>query len=64
MNEPKTWDELTQSEKIEDLRRDVVRIFNALRQISADLELINRRVSEVADSLGSLRTREGGPNRP
>jgi hypothetical protein len=28
----KSWEEMTQAEKIEDLRRDVVRIFSALRE--------------------------------
>jgi uncharacterized protein YoxC len=50
----KTWERMTLVERVEDLRRDVVRIFSALREISSDVSDLNRKVSEVAGKLDSL----------
>jgi hypothetical protein len=50
----KTWEELTQSEKIEDLRKDIVRVFSALTSIASDVEALRGKVSEVAKNLDSL----------
>jgi hypothetical protein len=46
----KQWESLTESEKIEDLRRDVVRIFGLLRQYQ-DANVANERdlQSQISD---------------
>jgi hypothetical protein len=45
----KTWDEMSQSEKIEDLRRDVVRLFDAYNDLS-------RRLAAAGTHLGRIET--------
>jgi hypothetical protein len=62
----RTWEQLTQAEKIEDLRQDVKRIFDALRSLSSDVDLLSHLVSEVAEKQRSRErnTRAQGPNQP
>ena len=53
----KNWDDLTQAEKIEDLRRDVVRIFDVLRQfqdVVANDERVAKSQAARLDQLGQL----------
>ena len=50
----KTWEKMTETEKTEDLRKDVVRIFSALREIASDVGDLRTMVSEVAKKLDSL----------
>ncbi len=52
----KTWEQMTEAEKVEDLRNDVVRIFSALREIASDVGDLRTMVSEVAKKLDSLLT--------
>ena len=52
----KTWEKMTEAEKVEDLRKDVVRIFSALREIASDVGDLRTMVSEVAKKLNSLST--------
>jgi hypothetical protein len=52
----KTWEKMTETEKTEDLRKDVVRIFSALREIASDVGDLRTMVSEVAKKLDSLLT--------
>ncbi len=52
----KTWEKMTEAEKVEDLRKDVVRIFSALREIASDVGDLRTMVSEVAKKLDSLST--------
>ena len=61
----KTWEKMTEAEKTEDLRKDVVRIFSALREIASDVGDLRTMVSEVAKKLNSLLTPTigDGPNR-
>ena len=61
----KTWVKMTETEKTEDLRKDVVRIFSALREIASDVGDLRTMVSEVAKKLDSLLTPTigDGPNR-
>ena len=61
----KTWEKMTETEKTEDLRKDVVRIFSALREIASDVGDVRTMVSEVAKKLDSLLTPTigDGPNR-
>ena len=61
----KTWEKMTETEKTEDLRKDVVRIFSALREIASDVGDVRTMVSEVAKKLNSLLTPTigDGPNR-
>jgi hypothetical protein len=61
----KTWEKMTETEKTEDLRKDVVRIFSALREIASDVGDLRTMVSEVAKKLDSLLTPTigDGPNR-
>jgi len=50
----KTCQEMTEAEKIEDLRNNVARIFSALREIASDVGDLRTMVSEVAKKLDSL----------
>ena len=61
----KAWEKMTEAEKVEDLRKDVVRIFSALREIASDVGDLRTMVSEVAKNLDSLSTPTvgDGPNR-
>ena len=52
----KTWEKMTEAEKVEDLRKDVVRIFSALREIASNVGDLRTMVSEVAKKLNSLST--------
>jgi hypothetical protein len=58
---PKTWNELNDSEKIEDLRRDVVRIFDVLNALINDVRnnhvranAIETKVNEVSAEIARL----------
>jgi hypothetical protein len=44
---PKTWVELTEPEKIEDLRKDVEKIFNILNALIADVRSNHARTNEL-----------------
>jgi hypothetical protein len=48
----KRWEDLTQAEKIEDLRRDVVKIMAAVNQQSRDLDQIRGQLNQLAEKLG------------
>ena len=50
----KAWEKMTEAEKVEDLRKHVVRIFSALREIASDVGDLRTMVSEVAKKLDSL----------
>ncbi len=43
----KTWDQMNEAEKIEDLRRDVVRIFRVLNDFDASLRAVVARLDQV-----------------
>lgn len=62
----KMWEQLTQPEKVEDLRQDVKRIFDALRSLSSDLGRLQNRLSEVAEKRHSQEpsTKGAYTNRP
>ena len=47
----KTWEKLTQSEKIEDLRNDLQRLFSVVNVMSSDLG----KASEVATAVEELK---------
>jgi ribosomal protein L29 len=51
----RTWPQLTQSEKIEDLKRDVVRIFKVLREnqdaIASDQQRLQSQIDELRKRL-------------
>jgi hypothetical protein len=51
---PKTWDQFTQPEKIEDLRKDVTRIFNVLNALVADVRANHIRLNELEAKLSSV----------
>jgi hypothetical protein len=60
----KNWDDLTQSEKIEDLRKDVKAIFGHLNELSESQRALNQRLesavnlaSEVAKKVAALARR-------
>lgn len=44
---PKSWNELTDPEKIEDLRRDVVRLFDVLNASIADVRNNHIRLNAI-----------------
>jgi predicted nucleic acid-binding Zn-ribbon protein len=56
----KTWEQLTQPEKVEDLRQDVKRIFDALRSLSSDLDRLQNRLSEVSEKRHSPESNTKG----
>jgi hypothetical protein len=43
---PKSWQDLTEVEKIEDLRRDIVRIFDVLNALVADVRNNHAKLNE------------------
>ena len=51
---PKTWDQFTQPEKIEDLRKDVTRIFDILNALVADVRANHIRLNELEVKLSSV----------
>ena len=60
---PKGWQDLTQSEKIEDLRRDVLRLFDAandhlerIRALSGAIYQQNETLKKVEAELKALRS--------
>ena len=61
----KAREKMTEAEQVEDLRKDVVRIFSALREIASDVGDLRTMVSEVAKKLDSLSTPtiRDGPSR-
>jgi uncharacterized protein YoxC len=44
---PKAWLELTESEKIEDLRKDVEKLFGVLNALIADVRNNHARINEI-----------------
>jgi hypothetical protein len=52
----KTWDQLTATQKIDDLRNDVVRIFIALREMAAEQDRLGSAVSEAIKRLDLMET--------
>jgi hypothetical protein len=61
---PKTWEQLSQSEKIEDLRRDMLRIYSAVNALATDVgrtwsftRETSAKLSEVAKAVGALEGR-------
>jgi chromosome segregation ATPase len=58
----KTWEQMTEAEKIEDLRRDVVRIFRVLNSIdhslsalAAHLDQAQKTAREASTAVSALR---------
>jgi polyhydroxyalkanoate synthesis regulator phasin len=65
---PKTWEQMTQAEKIEDLRRDVVTLFDAYNDmnrrlmagglvVGQRLEQVQKTLNEVGEKLAALEDR-------
>jgi hypothetical protein len=48
---PKTWGEMTQPEKIEDLRRDVVRIFTILSSDDHRISVLGAHVDGLQEKM-------------
>ena len=46
---PKTWDQMSDPERIQDLRRDVVRLFDAINDL-------NHRLGSLGANLGRVET--------
>jgi hypothetical protein len=57
----KTWKHLTQAEKIEDLRNDVLRLFTALREIASEQDRLRVAVSEATTRLDSIQSKTNKP---
>ena len=51
---PKTLEQLTQSEKIEDLRRDVQRLFAAINSAKNDINVVSGFSGEIGDLVKKL----------
>lgn len=56
---PKTWEDLTTEEKIEDLRRDMKRVFSIVdglnHTLTRALHQMDRQASEVAKEIADLK---------
>jgi hypothetical protein len=70
---PKTWDRLTDPEKIEDLRRDMLKIYDVFNSLAADVQRTwnavqqtNAKLTEVSKAMAGLEARlpKATPNRP
>lgn len=48
---PKLWKDLSQPEKVEDLRRDVVMLINAVNKNANDLRALSSHVGEVGSKV-------------
>jgi chromosome segregation ATPase len=54
---PKTWEQLTQTEKIEDLRRDLIKTMERVNQLDRHSDALERGISEIASKLDGLARR-------
>ena len=56
---PKTWDQLTQEEKIEDLRRDMLRLYEAVNSLSDGVQrtfsLARESERKVCEALAAIQ---------
>jgi hypothetical protein len=50
---PKTWDQMTQAEKIEDLRRDVLMLIDALNGTRRSSELLANHIDDAKNKANS-----------
>jgi hypothetical protein len=50
------WTELSDSERIEELRRDVLKTMGAVNQLSAHSELVDRTISELVQRIDRLES--------
>jgi hypothetical protein len=50
------WTELSDSERIEELRRDVLKTMGAVNQLSAHSELVDRTISELVRRIDRLES--------
>jgi len=64
---PKTWEELTQEEKIEDLRRDVKRLIDSLHSANANtsrsLASLDSRVSRLSREIQTATPKLNRPEK-
>ena len=51
---PKTWEEMDDGEKIEDLRRDVIRIFDVLNALVADVRNSHDRTNTLETKMNEV----------
>jgi len=57
----KTWVNLSESEKIEDLRKDVEKIFNVLNALISDVRSSNLRINHLDTKMSSASEEALGP---
>lgn len=50
----KKWEEMTQAEKVEDLRKDVKRIFQVLNELHSEQSALSHRVTGAASLASEL----------
>jgi len=48
---PKTWDQLKEPEKVEDLRRDMVRVFEILNRLGNTDQFLFERINAMKSTL-------------
>ena len=53
----KTWSQLAETEKIDELRRDIVKTMNRVNQIDRHSDVLQRGISEIAAKLDNLARR-------
>jgi hypothetical protein len=50
----KTWDKMNDSEKLEELRDDIAKIYSAVNQTNRDLRALSHHVGEIGDAVKKL----------
>lgn len=65
---PKTWEQMTDAEKIQDLRNDIKRLFKVVSDISflhsEAFHRADQKASEVAKEIENLKKKMGQQERP
>ncbi len=54
---PKTWEQLTQDEKIEELRRDIIKTMAKVNELDRRSDALTLGISEIAAKLHDLECR-------
>ena len=53
----KTWEQLNDAEKIEELRRDILKAMAKVNQLDAHSDVLERGISQIVGDLRDLKSR-------